>query len=382
MKKVMIKYVFCLLFLLIILLAGGVAVLWRNEIRSAMSIKQLSAADPGHRDGAVYEMTVYGKYGLEDYIRQGGTSDEEDFKKFAAKLLGKGLFKVSTGNAKVTGCSSFTGSLENGGRILARNYDLRETSTCIVHTRPGDGRHSSVSSVDLKFLGVKAAGIGSVVDRLKCSLAPYLPVDGMNDAGLACAIHMSYQEGLTDQNTQKPDTAATILMRMMLDYADSVEEAVEIAEKYDMHDLGGSTYQIIVADSTGRSAVLNWTAGSNALDASEAPRQLAVTYNEGSSQLITNFVIIDGYYDEGDEKKGMDRYEILRNILLENGGIFGSENDAMEGLHAASKRNLLGPESVKITVHSAVYNLTDRTAVWIGNEHYGEEDRLVRLSVD
>ena len=33
------------------------------------------------------------------------------------------------------------------------------------------------------------------------------------------------------------------------------------------------------------------------------------------------------------------------------------------------------------TVHSVVYNLTDCTALWVGNEHYGEEAYTFQLAM-
>lgn len=39
------------------------------------------------------------------------------------------------------------------------------------------------------------------------------------------------------------------------------------------------------------------------------------------------------------------------------------------------------PKKDSLTVHSVVYNLTDRTALWVGNEHYGEADYTYHLAV-
>ena len=38
---------------------------------------------------------------------------------------------------------------------------------------------------------------------------------------------------------------------MILDYADSVEEAVELVEKYDLHDSAKTGFHYMIADSTG-----------------------------------------------------------------------------------------------------------------------------------
>ena len=46
----------------------------------------------------------------------------------------------------------------------------------------------------------------------------------------------------TDQNTDRPDITSTTLLRLILDYADNVEEAIALASKYDMHDSVGTSY--------------------------------------------------------------------------------------------------------------------------------------------
>ena len=126
-------------------------------------------------------------------------------------------------------------------RIFARNYDFARTNTALVFTDPGNGRHKSFSTVDLQFLGMDPAqDVEGLMNKITCLAAPFAPLDGVNDAGVSCGIYMTYQGGeatvATDQNTDKPDFTSTTLLRLILDYADSVEEAVEIARSYDLHD--------------------------------------------------------------------------------------------------------------------------------------------------
>ena len=122
------------------------------------------------------------------------------------------------------------------------------------------------------------------MDKIVCLAAPYAPLDGVNDAGVSCGIYMTYQGGdetvATDQNTDKPDFTSTTLLRLILDYADNVEEAVEIASSYDLHDSANTSYHYMVADSTGKSAILEWTNGTDLTDNDGSQRTLKVIYNE------------------------------------------------------------------------------------------------------
>ena len=159
-------------------------------------------------------------------------------------------------------------------------------------------RHATVSTVDLQFLGIdNDTGISGLMDQITALAAPYVPLDGINDAGVSCAIYMTYQGEETvptDQNTEKPDLTSTILLRMILDYADNIEEAIAIASAYDLHDSAKTSYHYTVAHASGRSS---W------------------------------------------------------------------KNDDDNGC----------------TVHSAIYNLTNRSVLWVSNENYSDPSAVFRI---
>lgn len=72
-------------------------------------------------------------------------------------------------------------------------------------------------------------------------------------AGVACGIYMSYQGKedevvATNQTTDKTDLTSTTMLRMILDYADSVDKAVELVKKYDLHDSANTSFHYMVAD--------------------------------------------------------------------------------------------------------------------------------------
>ena len=225
------------------------------------------------------------------------------------------------------------------------------------------------------------------MDKITCLAAPYTPLDGMNDAGVSCGIYMSYQGAetvATDQNTDRPDLTSTTLLRLILDYADNVEEAVEIAASYDLHDSAMTSYHYMVADASGRSAILEWVNGTDATDNDGSARELVVTYNDSDDyigqaeaaadyQWITNFIIQPGYYGEGEHRSGYDRYEKLCEELSKTEGVVADEQAAMDILASVGRRSWNNDDANSCTVHSVVYNLTDRTAFWVPNEHYDDK---------
>lgn len=199
----------------------------------------------------------------------------------------------------------------------------------------------------------------------------------------------------TDQNTDKPDFTSTTLLRLILDYADNVEEAVEIASAYDLHDSAKTSYHYMVADASGKSAILEWVNGTDATDNDGSKRELKVTYNDNDAhigdmeagtnyQVITNFVIQPGYYDGSpvEDKKGYDRYERIYEELNKTNGIVEDEKAAMDILSIVGRRSWKNDDGNGCTVHSVVYNLTDKTMMWIPNENYDDPDAVFTFSLE
>lgn len=385
MKKT-VKIVLSVLLILVLLLLGTVYAVWHNELASVMSFRQIRSRNDAHMDGAVYELKMKGDYYLDDFIAQGGVSNDSELIDFVVAHITKGVIPVSIKNPEI-GCSSFTAQAANGDRLFARNYDMRKTNTCIVHTEASATRHATVSTVDLGLLGMDAdSDVEGLMNKITCLAAVYAPLDGMNDAGVSCGVYMTYQGGedvvATNQNTDKPDFTTTTFLRMVLDYADNVEEAVEIAQAYDMHDSAGTSYHYMVADASGRSAIFEWVNGTDATDLDGSARQLVITYNdadehigeaEGSSdfQWVTNFVIQPGYYDNEEDMMGLDRYRHISEQLIPSEGIVNDEHAAMDVLASVGRRNW-GSNGEHITVHSVIFNLTEKTVYWVPNENYND----------
>ena len=233
------------------------------------------------------------------------------------------------------------------------------------------------------------------MNKITCLAAPYAPLDGMNDAGVSCGIYMTYQGETTvptDQKTDKPDLTSTTMLRLILDYADSVEEAVELVSAYDLHDSAQTSYHYMVADSTGKSAVLEWVNGTDATDNDGAARRLVVTYNDDDAaigeaeakadyQWVTNFILQPGYYEDDTKNAGLDRYNRINERLAPTDGVVEDEAAAMSILGEIGRRSWNNDDGNGCTVHSVVYNLTKKTVLWVPNEHYGDEAYTLSFSL-
>ena len=370
------------------------AILWGNEVLTILSMKELRPAVAEHHDGAVYYMDVRGGFYLDDLLKQGGVKSEKELANFLIAKITKGFVNELELAAPEFGCAAFTATTTGGDALFARNYDFYETNTCIVRTHARKGRHATISTTDLSFAGKQLKdGIQGIADKVLCLTAPYITLDGLNDAGVSCCINMSYQGGgeggtakATNQNTEKPDMTSTLMLRMILDYADNLEEAVEIAQSYDLHDSASESFHYMVADASGRSAILEWVCGDDNTDNDGSKRELVVTYSDADEQIgeaegsadyqwMTNFIIQPGYYQSDKQKPGYDRYEHIYEVLNVSGGVVQDEWEAMNLLGQIARRTWK-PVRNAYTPHSVVYNLTDKSVLWVSNENYEDETAI------
>ncbi len=386
MKKI-VKRTLIVIVVIFAVLAAAIYIVWGNEIKSLLSLEQKIAQDMSHGDGYTYEMTISGDYYFDEFLEQGGATSDQELISFVTEKITKGLIPMTIEESEIA-CSSFTARTEDGDYLLGRNYDFDQTNTAIVHTNPGNGKHASISTIDLQFIGIDPKkGVNGISDKLKLLAAPYVPLDGVNDAGVSCGIYMTYQGKETvptDQNTERPDLTSTTMLRMVLDYADNVDEAIEMISKYDLHDSAKTSYHYMIADAEGNSAVLEWVNGTDQTDNDGSKREFQITRNELPYQSVTNFILAPGYYEANDEQAGLDRYEYLMGKLNASNGVLEDEEEAMGLLRDVGRRTwkVEGDVTKGTTVHSVVYNLTDRSSLWVANEHFGSEEHTLTYELD
>ena len=405
MKKVtkIVLVIVSSILVLALITAAVFGIIFRNEISSISSIKVLKPRVENSLQCNIYEMTFTGDYYFEDYLAQGGAKNDRELLDFIMNKMTKGLLKLKINTSKI-GCSSFTAHKENGEHLFARNYDLYATNTCIVRVKGNKKRHASISTVDTSFINIPAgADMNNLLSKAYALAAPYAPLDGLNDAGVSCGIYMTYQGAgknviATDQNTDLPDISPTALIRLILDYADSLDEAVDFARSYDMHDSAGTSFHIMVAEPSGRSAILEWVNDTDEGDNYGSLRKLVVTYNDQDSnigqregqadfQWVTNFIIQPGYYKvyDTDHLTGWDRYNIIYDELSKNGGLVTDEMAAMDILHKVSQRTVRpnrNADDFVLTIHSVIYNLDNLTTLWCGNEQYADKEGMFQYKLN
>jgi predicted choloylglycine hydrolase len=338
------KALICILAVLVIL-AAGVGFVFRNEIRTANSIKKI--------DNNFYTMKYYGDYGFDEFLKV-GASDDAGLVKFATKRLLKGLpIRIKTPNLS---CSTFYAATPEGDYIFGRNFDYK-ASGMLVYTKPDNG-YKSISMVNLSYLTYKD-GDSSLRNRLLLLGAPYAPLDGINEKGLAVGI-LQLHDKPTWQETGKVNITSTTAIRMLLDKAATVDEAVTMLKKYDMHSSANSCYHYQIADAAGNSVIVEYV-----------DNEMHVLKPDGKYQAATNFYLTPGKkFNFGN---GQDRYQILMNSLKEKNGVM-TTRDSMSLLEKARMHNVTLPKTGVIcnTSWSAVYNNTHKCVDLAIDQKYGK----------
>lgn len=387
------------IFLVVAVLAISFTSVWRNEISTVSSFKHLRARNDENKEGSVYRMDVKGGFYFDKFLKQGGASNDKELINFITNNITRGLIDMTIKETDI-GCSSFTATAQNGDKLFARNYDFDKTNVCITLCNPGGGRHKSFSTVDLNYVGMDIEkDVSGLMNKITCLAAPYAPLDGINDAGVSCGIYMTYQGSgdgavATDQrDPDKKNITSTTMLRMVLDYADDVDEAVELIKQYNLHDSANTSFHYMVADASGKSAVLEWVPenGKDATDNDGTARKLVVHYNTGDDYLgereanaefqwVTNYILNPDYYDSEEDMTGLDRYNHIYNRLNATNGTVQDEWAAMDILKDVGRRTWNGGGGV--TVHSAVYNLTQKTVLWVANENYSDNTAVYTYSLE
>ena len=337
------------LFLLVIIIA--IVLFWR-VIGAAASVEKL--------DDGLYAMEYRGDYHFSSFLEAGGASSDLAVADYVIQDIAYGLVDLHL-QGYGFGCSTMAAEDEMGGRLFGRNFDWGYCNSMIVRTTPPDG-YASISTVNMDFLNI---GLDSLSEdnrmRVLSAAAPYAPMDGMNEKGLCVAVLMIEDRPAFSQDTGKPDLTTTTAVRLLLDHAASVEEAVELLSQYDLHASAGMMVHFAIADAAGRRGVVEYI-----------DNEMSVV----ETDIATNFYLSEGEkYGIGTEESHI-RYEIL-DALLQEQKVFHME-DIRDALNSVSKHNFDSPFAS--TEWSIVYNQQTGEVLYYHRENYdtGYSFRLER----
>ena len=329
--KTVFKWTAAVLVLLLVILSVVAFGAWRKFgtfIVAARSIHKL-------QDG-LYVMEYRGDYGFDEFLAQGGAADDSAVADYLIGFLSRGYYKKADNEIKPGdfGCSTVCVKDKNGTVYFGRNFDWAKGRAMIVHTMPEDG-YESLSTCDLDFLGFgdDYTPDGSMQERIQTLAAIYVPLDGMNEKGLVIADLMAGDDEETHQKTDRPDLTTTTAIRLLLDRAADVDEAVELLKQYDMNSSIGAAHHFSIADKSGKSVVVEYVNG---------------------AMLVTETNIVTNHYLADSPKKGVGseqshaRFDLLNKRIGPDfvlAGGFGAHGNWVVQLPFQEVLGLIAPVS-------------------------------------
>src|SRR5574344_1239686 len=254
--------------IIVLLCVGFYAVTWRR-CRTISSIKSIP-------EGGYYEVEYRSDYKFDDFLKEGASSDEELVDFVRKKLFMNAPTEVDPKNQ--FSCSTMSIKSTDGDYLFGRDFDwLSPTTPILVHTKPKNG-YESYSMTNIKYITDEYT-LDDCIGKILTLSLPYMPLDGINEKGVSMSV-MTVNEFAADQHTGKKGINTNTAIRLVLDKAADVDEAISLLEKYDMHASGiyKVNYHFLIADSKGNSAIVEYV-----------NNQMKVIKKDGDFQVCTNF---------------------------------------------------------------------------------------------
>lgn len=308
----------------------------------APEISQITTLESGFSSAS-----FSGDDGFEAFLAQGGADSDAAVTRFLAGQLSANIQLWSD----APGCSTLVAPGVSGGALFGRNFDWQSCDALVVTSRPAVG-YASISTVNLGFLGQAGAGQNGAFGQndAKVMAALYAPLDGMNEKGLAVSVNMIEDRAAINQDTGKPDLTTTTAIRLLLNKAANVDEAIDLLRQYDMHASMGLMVHFAIGDNTGRGVVVEYVGN-----------QMVVT----ETPVVTNFYLAEGSKHGIGSQQSHERYDILTQTLADHHTMMAEE--VRDALDSVSKDNFNEFES---TEWSAVFQLNTGEAHYYHRENY------------
>lgn len=251
-------------------------------------------------------------------------------------------------------CSLFAALGTPGHMHYGRNFDWEYSPAVLLFTDPADG-YDAVSMVDIAYFFTPGEA-GDLTDlplseRRALLNAPFWPFDGMNERGLAVGMAAVPYSEMPYQADQEGIGSLEII-REILDHAATVDEAIAIMQGYNLNWEGGPPLHYLIADASGRAALVEFYGG-----------DMVLIPNQGSWHAATNFLRTAA---GGTGQGACWRYDYVYQRLDETGGRL-TAGEAME---------LLAGVSQDITQWSIVYGISDGAVQVAMGKQYGQVHRF------
>lgn len=288
-----------------------------------------------------------GDSGFDKFLSQGGAASDSEVAGYLTSLVKE---NISLGDL-LFGCSAISVPSTEGGCLFGRNFDWEPCHAMIVQSAPESG-YKSISTVNTDFITMSGVDLSQLPDKYQALICLYAPLDGMNEKGLAVSVNMIQDSDTIGQNTGRPGLTTTTAIRLLLDKAATVDEALDLLGQYDMHASMGYMMHLAIADNRGRSVAAEWV--NDQMIVVETP-------------VVTSFYLAEGEKNGIGTAQSHERYDILMDTLGTHKTM--NQEEVRDALDSVSKDNFGEFES---TEWSVVFDLGNLTARYYHRENYAE----------
>ena len=293
-----------------------------------------------------------GEDGFAAFLAGGGAKTDQEVVQFLVSEFFAGNQSGLTMNTQVFGCSTLSVQNIEGGYLFGRNFDWNTCDALVVTSYPQDG-YASISTVNLDFIRQGAGMSGGLLsDEMMTIAALYAPLDGMNEKGLCISANMIQDGATISQDTDKPDITTTTAIRLLLNQASTVEEALDLLRQYDLHASMNYMVHFAIADAAGNGVAVEYI--DNEMVVVETP-------------VLTNFYLAEGEKQGIGTSQSHERFDILTEAIAEKPSM--TQAEVRDALDSVSKDNFGEFES---TEWSIVFDQSALTAAYYHRENYGE----------
>ncbi len=290
----------------LVLLIAGTVYVTQDDVRTLLSVRRIAGTN-------AYMMDYYSDYHIDQIRSHGIDVDhvEDSFidtyfpaplalvaKRLKAAYVPGAIEPLPTDSHH---CSTVAFHSGSGPTLFGRNFDWKHNA-CLVLNVHRAGAVRSVAVIDLAYLNLDRTDLDqtSLVERIPLLFAPYYVMDGMNQHGVAVS-DMSLPGSEAPYDSDKPDILHSTAMRLILDYAKTTREAVDLLEQYNIRFVDTPCH-LMIADAAGVSAIVEFNDG-----------QLQTTYSDTNWQTCTNHRI----WETTEEQRDLvcDRYRVASGQL-------------------------------------------------------------------
>jgi hypothetical protein len=265
-------------------------------------------------------------------------------------------------------CSAFQTPNELGnGFYFGRNFDFFDGTRLIVVDHPENG-YSSISTVNTDFIHwikedisideyleiaetnpeLLKQNIEELPDDILKIVSLYIPVDGVNEKGLSISVNMVPGYAFNQNNPGKRNLTTGSFIRVLLNKAANVDEAIEIVNSSNMHATIDLNVHFLISDATGKCVTVEYVNGKTFVI---------------DTKIITNFYISDEIkeFSFGTEYDD-ERYYDIQKAMTEHSNM--TVENVRDTLKIANQE--------EFTLWSVIYDQLNLEAIYYFNNNYNK----------